>query len=627
MRLRLHRLVGAVLSLLSLVLMLAAPAVAADDVSVVPGSPSTSTTSVQVRTYRIFQDVDPGFWGEKDIVKMKLKGAVGGLPGDKYEPDAKVNREQAVVMLVRVMGWEPQAAGKKFPPGFANPGAVSSWAKEPVALAIEKGIVSGRDLTAFRPTEPALRWEIAVFVGRALQLEATAGSLAGVGYADAGKIPPEALGYVAALKEKGIMQGDDKNNFNPGSEVTRAEMAAILSRVDGVVGALREREIRGTFRSLPNAGREIQLLLADGTLNSWPLAERFWVYRQKNEVSITSLKAGEPVLALTDGQNKVGLVEVIAAADLPSPPPQPDKVWQGTIVGVSGAGSGAVTLAADSGQYTWPLAAGAVIMLDGRTASRGDLVAGQAAKITVREEQAIRVEATSTTAQVQGILAGIDFGPPESITLTTAAGAKSYQVAATAVIRRNGQSVSLREIRTGDQVGLKLRNDRVEELTATPVIQELEGRVVALQLAATSTITVAGGDGKEKTLPVGNAVEIRRDGQRIELREINRGDWVTLRAEGEAVTRIDVQPWERQDYLVGRVKNINRQARVIVVDPVAGLTGYSTVYLESSGEIRRFGSTVALSDVEEDDEVIVVGRVENGVFVGELVVVIGSRAE
>lgn len=627
MQFRLHKLVGAVLLLSYLVLLPAAPAAGAGGTTVVAGSGSSSTSSgVQVRTYRIFQDVDPGFWGEKDIVKMKLKGAVGGLPGDKYEPGASVTREQAVVMLVRVMGWEPQAAGKKFPSGFANPGAVSSWAQEPVALAVEKGIVSGRDLTAFRPAEPALRWEIAVFTGRALQLEAATASRAAVGYADAGEIPEEALGYVAALKDKGIMQGDDQNRFHPQAKVTRAEMAAILSRVDRLVGALKEREIRGTFQSLPAAGREIQLLLADGTLKSWPLSGRLWVYRQRNEVSITSLKLGEPVLLLTDGQGQVSFVEVLEATGL-LPAPVPETTRNGTIVAVTHTGTGTITLAEGDRQYTWPLSAGAVIMLDGRLASMGDLVTGQTAKITVREDQAVRVEATSSIAEVQGILAGVDFGPPESLTLTTGTGEKSYQLAAGASIRRNGQSVSLRELMPGDEVRLKLRNNRIEELIATAVLQELEGRVVALQLAATSTITVAVDDGEEKTFPVGSGAEIRRDGQRIELREINRGDWVSLRVEGQVVTRIDVQPWLQKDYLVGRVKGINRQARVIVVDQVAGLTGHNAVYLESNSKIWRFGNTVEVYDVKEDDEVIVVGRVESGVFVAELVVVIGSRVE
>lgn len=621
MRSRLHKLLGAVWLLWYLVLMPAAPAAGADRIS---GSLSAAS-GVQVRTYRVFQDVDAGFWGERDIVKMKLKGAVGGLPGDKYEPRAMVTREQAVVMLVRVMGWEPQAAGKKLPSGFVNPEAVSSWAREPVALAVEKGIISGPDLTAFRPTEPALRWEIAIFAGRALQLEA-AGSQTGGGYADAGEIPQEARGYVAALKEKGIMRGDDQNRFNPQAEVTRAEMAVILSRVDWLVGALPEREIRGIFQSLPAGGEEIQLLLADGTLNSWPLAERLWVYRQQSEVSITSLKREDPLLMVTDDQGRVGYVEVITAADLP-PAPVTESVSQGTIITVTQSGDGSITVATGEGHYTWPVAASAVIRLDGRTASLGDLIAGQTAKITVRGEEAVRVEAASTTAEVEGILAGIDFGPPESVTLTTETGEKSYQLAAGATIRRNGQSVSLRELHPGDEVRLKLRDDRVQELTSTAVLQELEGRVVALQLAATSTITVVGDDGEESTFCVGDGAEIRRDGRRIELREINRGDRVSLRLEGQVVTRVDVQPWLQQDYLVGRIKNINRQARVIVVDPVAGLTGHNTVYLESDVEIWRFGDTGDLRDLEEEDEIIVVGRVESGVFIGYLVVVIGSRAE
>ena len=66
---------------------------------------------------------------------MTLMGFVKGI-SDTVCLDASVTRAQVVTMLIRLMGLEGAAAGTAS--RFFLPNSVPSWAKEYVALAVEK---------------------------------------------------------------------------------------------------------------------------------------------------------------------------------------------------------------------------------------------------------------------------------------------------------------------------------------------------------------------------------------------------------------------------------------------------------------------------------------------------------
>ena len=102
------------------------------------------------------------------------------------------------------------------------------WAKEAIEKTQKAGIVSGYDDGTFRPNNKVSRAEIAAMVSRALQLDPIVNE--STGFTDEGQIPNWAKGYVVVMKEYGIITGREGNKFAPAANITRAEAAVILLR-------------------------------------------------------------------------------------------------------------------------------------------------------------------------------------------------------------------------------------------------------------------------------------------------------------------------------------------------------------------------------------------------------------
>lgn len=84
---------------------------------------------------------------------------------DCTEPEADITREQLVTMLYRLCGEPGNSAALDAP----DSGAVSSWAREAMAWALELGLIEGDETGAIRPADTATRAEAAAILMRLAQ--------------------------------------------------------------------------------------------------------------------------------------------------------------------------------------------------------------------------------------------------------------------------------------------------------------------------------------------------------------------------------------------------------------------------------------------------------------------------
>jgi len=82
-----------------------------------------------------------------------------------------------------------------------------------------------------------------------LEEEAKAKSSTKLTFKDARQIPAGSVGYVAVALEKGIVTGYNDNTFRPNQPVTRAELAALLDRTDTQMPDKDAQAITGTLKA------------------------------------------------------------------------------------------------------------------------------------------------------------------------------------------------------------------------------------------------------------------------------------------------------------------------------------------------------------------------------------------
>ncbi|MBW7453618.1 S-layer homology domain-containing protein, partial [Paenibacillus sepulcri] len=73
-------------------------------------------------------------------------------------------------------------------------------------------------------------------------------------FKDADKIPAASVGYVAVALEKGLITGYNNNTFRPDQPVTRGELAALLDRTDEQLPDNDRHAITGKLKAAPANG-------------------------------------------------------------------------------------------------------------------------------------------------------------------------------------------------------------------------------------------------------------------------------------------------------------------------------------------------------------------------------------
>lgn len=150
--------------------------------------------------------------------------------------------------------------------------------------------------------------------GLKLQEEAKAKMSADLPFKDEDDIPAGSVGYVAVAVEKGIVSGYDNGKFLPNKPVTRAELASILDRLNTQLpnqGVNDSQAITGTVTS--SVYGYISVQKADNSVVSVPLDANVFVFRNGVKADPSAIQTGDQVLVRTH-EGKAVFIEVTKTA-------------------------------------------------------------------------------------------------------------------------------------------------------------------------------------------------------------------------------------------------------------------------------------------------------------------------
>ena len=182
-----------------------------------PGSDGDSRAAVE------FSDVPSGAWFHGAVQHIAGLGITVGYPDGTYGPNEPVTRAQMAVFLSRALGGP--AADSSEPSTFSGV-APDAWYRGAVQHIAGLGITVGYPDGTYRPEESVTRAQMALFIYRAFDV---ADSSPGAdSFADVA--PGQARTAIETLYAVGITAGYPDGTYRPDEPVTRAHMAAFLSR-------------------------------------------------------------------------------------------------------------------------------------------------------------------------------------------------------------------------------------------------------------------------------------------------------------------------------------------------------------------------------------------------------------
>ena len=167
-------------------------------------------------------DVDASAWYASAVGEVLERGVMSLDENGAFLPEAAATRAVIAEAIWRAVG-APEASSSADFTDLA-PGAARSAAD----WAAEAGVVAGDDAGRFRGGDSVTRQELAAMLWRFGGRTAPKRPL---NYADAERVSEYARDAAAWCRENGLFAGVGSNRFDPQGLVTRAQTAAVLSRL------------------------------------------------------------------------------------------------------------------------------------------------------------------------------------------------------------------------------------------------------------------------------------------------------------------------------------------------------------------------------------------------------------
>ncbi|WP_413198568.1 S-layer homology domain-containing protein [Nostoc piscinale] len=116
-----------------------------------------------------FVDVPSNFWASSAIQQAYTIGFLSGYPGNRFEPNQAIPRQQVLVSLANGLEYNPSGNVEGTLQYFNDASGIASYARSPIAAATEQQIVVNYPNVKFlSPNATATRAQVAAFIYQAL---------------------------------------------------------------------------------------------------------------------------------------------------------------------------------------------------------------------------------------------------------------------------------------------------------------------------------------------------------------------------------------------------------------------------------------------------------------------------
>lgn len=434
-----------------------------------------------------FKDLEDASWASLFVAEMAAKGLMKGTGDGKFEPQGAMTRAQAITVAIRLMGLEAQTEALAVTDAslpYSDRLAIADWAKPYVAMGVIKGILPQSEDGMLRPEEKATRLWMSLLLVRALGKEGLAQSKMGAAlpFKDAHLLPPHLIGYVAVAVEQNLVTGYGDQTFRPNQPVTRAEAAALLSRTDdqmALLGLLRPGTLHGEIKAVNAAAGSLVLRVKDSD-QQVVVAPDAVIIAGNQEATLATLPVGAKAQVVIGGAGKAVLVKLKESTEKakspeksPSEKPSGEEELVATLVAFTppvGTLAGQMLIQLPGGGERLLALAPEVSVFgaSGSTIALSSLELGKLVKVKIIAGVVIRVvqkpednsAKESAKEELKGVIVALQQPTASalgSITVQTAAGLRSFTVAADALIKtKAGAQIPLASLSVGQSVEMKV---------------------------------------------------------------------------------------------------------------------------------------------------------------------------
>lgn len=561
-----------------------------------------------------------GHWAEEYLEDLADRGLLTGYQDGTMRPDLNMTTCQLLVLLSRL--YSPTTVQKELitedygsivkttvPTTF-------SWAYDNLAICLASGILTQSELNTISLSSDIQKEQFALFLTRALQLSDAADALSDsvLSYTDAADISESCRGSVAELASLGIVQGTSDNQFLPQSHISRAVVAAMVSRsLDYLKNNSLTLEIEkykgyteaeGIISSVDAS--TLELCGFDGLTREFIIPSGASVTVNDVSKTITSAYEGEYAkITLKNGTVTGVTIDTDSTA-----------MWvQGTVsstTSTSSENSITVVNPTTGNTTTYQVSTSATITQDDSTVPLTSVSYEDFVTLMLQGNVVTKIRAASGNDQFSGTISQINYGTTTIFKVLGEDGSVycfSLDIAALPVIKRGDTVISLDRLKVGDTVSVTRKNFAVSLIQEAGTENEVTGELTSVTTTTSGTNWVITTDsGSTMTLSVDEEVSVYNGSTSILLSDIQVGDTVKVVIYDSTITEIYLQSQMASSTKVsGTVLNVDASNKQITVLTSSNKLIYIKVTSSTTILATSTGKTVSLSSVSSKSSLAAYG--------------------
>lgn len=594
----------------------------------------TAGCLVSTTVFAAFPDVTSQYgWASDAINSMADSGIIKGYEDGTFQPSKSISKLEGLVLISRILGFN-DSENASFTDEAAelyadNLGKYKiNFGQREVSYLLLKGVLKADELDDYIGDDNysvgLKRYEVATLLTKALDAGDSLTSAASLEYKDADSIPASAKKYVKYVTDQGLMNGMEDNTFSPNTDVTRAQAAVVLKKLQNKTGYTFKS---GTVAEMDTVTGIIKLKDADGATFSHSLLPTVILRYDGERIAAGQIESGY-YASVTYKNNEVYAIDFA--------PSNADELVCGALTSVNKSSTnptiGVALLADDavepsSEKTTYKLASDVVITYKGESTGIGSLKTNSFVKLYIKSGKVKSIEAEDRVTNASGTIESVSFSPKFSITVTDKSGdSADYLFKNDAAITRNGKSSDASQLAEGDVVSLTLDYGRISKMSATSKNTSKSGVITGILISSNPKLTLTV-DGEDVTYPISTSAVYSITGSATNsIYDLRTNTVATVDIESNTITKITTTAATETLTVTGSVVSVTPAANVFQVshtDVSTGVVQTDTVIVNSKTTIMDTnGKSRRISELKNGNNVTVYGTIGSGVLAAATVMII-----
>ncbi len=594
----------------------------------------TAGCLVSTTVFAAFPDVTSQYgWASDAINSMADSGIIKGYEDGTFQPSKSISKLEGLVLISRILGFNDSENAS-----FADEAAELyadtlgkykiNFGQREVSYLLLKGVLKADELDDYIGDDNysvgLKRYEVATLLTKALDAGDSLTSAASLEYKDADSIPASAKKYVKYVTDQGLMNGMEDNTFSPNTDVTRAQAAVVLKKLQNKTGYTFKS---GTVAEMDTVTGIIKLKDADGATFSHSLLPTVILRYDGERIAAGQIESGY-YASVTYKNNEVYAIDFA--------PSNADELVCGALTSVNKSSTnptiGVALLADDavepsSEKTTYKLASDVVITYKGESTGIGSLKTNSFVKLYIKSGKVKSIEAEDRVTNASGTIESVSFSPKFSITVTDKSGdSADYLFKNDAAITRNGKSSDASQLAEGDVVSLTLDYGRISKMSATSKNTSKSGVITGILISSNPKLTLTV-DGEDVTYPISTSAVYSITGSATNsIYDLRTNTVATVDIESNTITKITTTAATETLTVTGSVVSVTPAANVFQVshtDVSTGVVQTDTVIVNSKTTIMDTnGKSRRISELKNGNNVTVYGTIGSGVLAAATVMII-----